>query len=172
MKHHRVGYNDAEWAELRRGPIAAIYRMSLANVAVAADLAHEFIAAEHAIHDLVATQSDESLLAELFAEGLSKQDLRSMVTEHCSAERSMDAVIVSAKLVRSRFPAAYDEYSAVLVAAARTAANAVKEVSIPGYRHMTEAEDCAIREIERALGNAETFSASLFPDGNGLPAAE
>ena len=155
MKYHRVVYNDAEWAELKRGPIAAIYRVSLANLAVAADLAREFIAADDAIQVMVSAQSDGSLIAELFAEGLSRHDLRSMVAEHCSTEQTMEVVMLSANLVRSRHPAAYGDYTAAVVTAARTAANAVKEVSIPGHRRMTEAETRAMREIERAIQHSE-----------------
>lgn len=151
MTSHRDGYNDVEWAELKRGPIAAIYRVSLSTLAVAADLAHEFLAADDAIHDFVRNKPLESLVAELFREGLCAQDLKRMVAQHYSAQQALDLVVLSARLAQTHHPDASDAYTSVVMKAARTAANAVKEVSIPGYKRITEAEERAMCEIEEAL---------------------
>lgn len=151
MANHRNDYNDEQWAELRRGPIAAIYRVSLATTPVAADLAHEFLAADDAIHDLVSTNSKEALVCELFTERLSTQDLESMVLEHRSARQSLELVMLSARLVQTHHPADYDSYVELVMTAARTAADAVREVSIPWHKRTLETEDRAMGEIERAL---------------------
>jgi hypothetical protein len=155
MANHRNVYNDEQWAELRRGPIAAIYRVSLATTPIAADLAHEFLAADEAIQSLVSTNPKESLISELFEERLSTQELWSMVSKHRSAQKSLDVVMLSARLVRTHHPGDYKSYVDLVMTAARKASEAVKEVSIPWHRRSTETEHRAIDDIEKALSCEE-----------------
>jgi hypothetical protein len=151
MASHRNDFSDEQRAEIRRAPIAAVYRVSLATTAVAADLAHEFLAADDAIHDLALSTPEESLIHELFEERLSERDLKRIVSEHRGARQSLELVIVSARLVRTHYPDEYDDFADLVMTAARTAANAVKEVSIPWYKRIVETEERAMRDIERVL---------------------
>lgn len=151
MANHRNDYDDEEWAELRRAPLAAIYRVSLEKRAVAADLAHEFIAADDAIRNFVSANPKDSLICELFEERLSIQEFRRMVAEHRSAQQSLDVVMVSAQLVRTHHPDAYDAYVSVMMTVAQTAADAVKGSSVPWHRHTSEAAQGAIADIKKAL---------------------
>lgn len=158
MANHRNEYSDEERAEIRRAPIAAVYRVSLATTAVAADLAHEFLAADDAIQELVKENPEDPLLREVFQERLSERDLKRMVAEHRGAEQSLEVVVVSAQLVRTRHPDDYSSYEKLVMTAACEAAEAVREVSIPWHRPIVETEERAMREIARAL---ETSCAGL-----------
>lgn len=151
MANHRNGSNKQLWAEIRRGPIAAIYRVFLVQKIVAADLAHEFIAADDAIQSLVSKQPKDSVIYQMFERRLSPQDLRSMVSEHRSAKKSLEVVMVSARLVRKHHEGAAESYAEVVMTAARTAAEAVKEDSIPWHKRTVETEHRAIRQIAKAL---------------------
>ena len=151
MANHRNEYDDRRRAEIRRAPIAAVYRVSLATTGIAADLAHEFLAADDAIHALVLANPKESMIRELFEKRLSRRDLKRMVAKHHSARQSLELVMLSARLVRTHYPDAYDSYVTLVMTAARSAADAVKEVSIPWHKRTVETEERAMVEIKRAL---------------------
>ena len=174
MASHRDVYTDAQWAQLRLAPIAAIYRISLATLSVAADLAHEFLAADDALNKFARSRTMTSLVTELFSERLVAFDLKIMVARHCSAYQSLDLVMNAARLVQTHHPDAADSYTDAVMTAARAAANAVKEISIPGFGRATEAEETAMYEINEALHchaqpikRTHDFSEAILPSRAG-----
>lgn len=151
MATHRNEYDEKQRAEIRRAPLAALIRVSLEKRAVAADLAHEFIAADDAIRKFVSAIPKESLLYEMFEERLSPQEFRRMLAEHRSAQEYLEIVIASARWVRTHHPDAYDAFVSLLMTTARTAADALEESSIPWHRRSGDRAEGAIADIKKAL---------------------
>ncbi len=149
----RSSFQEAEWAKVRRAPVAAMYVIATASPSGVRGLLKEFSAAEETIASAGEGAEPASLVANAFGDGIAKEDLEAFRKEMPDMEHLL-AEIHDAYVVVSRKGA--PEASAfrdLVVKVAQRAAEATKEGGFLGIGGTTVSaeEQRALERIQSAL---------------------
>jgi hypothetical protein len=134
---------------LRHGPLAAMLYVARATSPAVAELAREFIAASDAVREAARNGQTSVLLAAIFDDGLSRDELKRLANEQLSAQLLFQQLQLSFNVLQQQSPGDVDHYRALVLAAAERAAAAVRETRYFGRGRVTAAERQALDEIRR-----------------------
>lgn len=135
---------------LRHGPLAAMFHVAQATSPAAAELAREFIAASDAVHQATRAALADTMLAGIFDNGLSREELKRLANEQPSAQVLFGQLQMSFEVLRRHSPEDVHHYRVLVLKAAEHAANALKETRYFSRSRVTAAERRAIEEIRIA----------------------
>ena len=144
------GYNSSEWAVLRTGPLLAVLHVSAAASNGPFGLIREYLEADNAVlsRALDATPP-ESVVGAIFHAGLCRRKLQEFANEYPSRQFLLGQLQRCLTLADKGREEDTQEYRAMIMAAADTAATAAKEPVLFSRRSELEAERRALDEIRR-----------------------
>lgn len=149
----REMFDEAEWLEVRRGPLTALYHVATASVSGPVGLVKEFTAATDAVSEATQSARADSLLGAAFGDGLVQDQLTQLAKDRPERDKLLDELHDSITIVSRKSPSDVQAYRDAVMNAAQRAAEATKEggfLGIGGTR-VSEAEQRALDDIRNAL---------------------
>ncbi len=152
IRHDPLSHEQSRRERLRHGPLAAMFHVAQATSPAAAELAKEFIAASDAVHQATRATLSNTMLAAIFDDGLSREELKRLANEQPSAQVLFEQLQLSFEVLQQHSPDDVHHYRTLVLQAAEHAANALKETRYFSRGRVTAAERRAIEEIRVVSG--------------------
>jgi hypothetical protein len=148
----KAKFNDQEWSQIRRAPLAVTFYIVSANPSGMTGIAKEVIAAGAAMQSIVKDASPSSLVDVAFS-SLTKLDLDGRLDEQASRASTLALLHSAAATVRSKSPVDSKAFGDAMVALSRKVAEASKEGGFLGFGGtlVSKEEEQAIGEISTAV---------------------
>ena len=149
----REMFDEAEWLQVRNGPLSALYHVATASPSGPVGLTKEFTAAADAVAEATQSAGAESLVGTAFATGLTQDDLMKLAKARPAPKALLAGLHESISIVARKSPSDAQAYRDMVLSTARRAAEATKEGGFLGFggTKVSEAEARALEDIQRAL---------------------
>lgn len=148
----KAKFNDQEWNQIRRSPLAVTFYIVSANPSGMTGIAREVIAAGSAMQSIVKDASPSSLVDVAFS-SMTKLDSDGRLDEQVSRASTLALLHSAAATVRAKSPIDAKSFGDALVVLSRKVAEASKEGGFLGFGGtlVSKEEEQAIAEIATAL---------------------